>query len=102
MRPGVYVHIPFCEQRCYYCAFTVAVTGEQAYEPYVRRVIGEIQLSQFNERPETIFLGGGTPSLVNGELIEDIVSSFPNGAGEISLEANPGTLTESKLESYRR
>ena len=41
MKPGVYVHIPFCEQRCYYCAFTVAVSGEPAYEPYVRRVIRE-------------------------------------------------------------
>src|SRR5215475_8313124 len=98
MRPGVYVHIPFCEQRCYYCAFTVAVAGEQAYEPYVRRVIREIELSQVNDGPETVFFGGGTPSIVDGGLIEKILATLPRGAVEISLEANPGTLTDAKLE----
>ena len=39
MKPGVYVHIPFCEQRCYYCAFTVAVSPEHTHQPYVRRLI---------------------------------------------------------------
>jgi oxygen-independent coproporphyrinogen-3 oxidase len=102
MKPGVYVHIPFCEQRCYYCAFTVAVSPEQTYEPYVRRLIREIQLSGFDEPPETIFFGGGTPSILDGALIETIVASLPRGAAEISLEANPGTLTDAKLEQYRR
>jgi oxygen-independent coproporphyrinogen-3 oxidase len=101
MKPGVYVHIPFCEQRCYYCAFTVAVSGELAHEPYVRRVIREIELSEFNGFPETIFFGGGTPSIVDGELIERILGALPKGAAEISLEANPGTLTDAKLERYR-
>src|SRR5438477_615890 len=102
MRPGVYVHIPFCEQRCYYCAFTVAVSGEQTYEPYVRRLIREIELSGFDEPAETIFFGGGTPSIIDGVLIERILASLPRGAVEISLETNPGTLTETKLEQYRR
>ena len=102
MKPGVYVHIPFCEQRCYYCAFTVAVAREQTYEPYVRRVIREIELSQFNDQPETIFFGGGTPSIIDGELIERILAALPKGAQEISLETNPGTLTDAKLERYRK
>src|SRR5437773_17936 len=102
MKPGVYVHIPFCEQRCYYCAFTVAVAPEQTYAPYVRRLIREIHLSGFDEPPETIFFGGGTPSIIDGRLIENIVTSFPGGAAEISPEANPGTLTEAKLEQYWR
>jgi len=102
MKPGVYVHIPFCEQRCYYCAFTVAVSPEQTYEPYVRRLLHEIELSGFDEPPETIFFGGGTPSIINGELIQKIVQALPKGATEISLEANPGTLNDSKLDSYRR
>jgi oxygen-independent coproporphyrinogen III oxidase len=101
MKPGVYVHIPFCEQRCFYCAFTVAVSPEQTYEPYVRRLIREIRLSEWNEEPETIFFGGGTPSIIDGELIQEIVETLPKGATEISLEANPGTLTDSKLERYR-
>src|SRR5437016_7194614 len=102
MRPGVYVHISFCEQRCYYCAFTVAVSPENTYEPYVRRLIREIQLSGFTEQPETIFFGGGTPSILDGTSIESILRSLPGGAAEISLEANPGTLSEAKLEQYRR
>jgi len=101
MRPGVYVHIPFCEQRCYYCAFTVAVSGEPAYEPYVRRLIREIELSEINEPAETIFFGGGTPSIIDGALIERILEALPMGAAEISLEANPGTLTDAKIERYR-
>jgi len=102
MNPGVYIHIPFCEQRCYYCAFTVAVAGHETYEPYVRRLLREIELSEFIQQPGTIFFGGGTPSIIDGPLIENILSAFPAGASEISLEANPGTLSDAKLESYRR
>ena len=101
MRPGVYVHIPFCEQRCYYCAFTVAVSPEHTYEPYVRRLIREIELSEFKEEPETIFFGGGTPSIIDASLIERIIHALPGGAAEITIEANPGTITDSKLECYR-
>ena len=102
MKPGVYVHVPFCEQRCYYCAFTVAVSAEHAYEPYVRRLIREIELSEFKEQPETIFFGGGTPSIVDASLIENIIQALPGGAAEISIEVNPGTVTNSKLERYRQ
>jgi len=101
MKPGVYVHIPFCEQRCYYCAFTVAVSPETSYEPYVQRLIREIELSEFEEQPETVFFGGGTPSIVEGESIQRIVNALPRGASEISIEVNPGTLSEKKLDCYR-
>jgi len=101
MKPGVYVHIPFCEQRCYYCAFTVAVTPERVYEPYVNRVLREIELSQYREKPDTIFFGGGTPSIIDGRLIERIISALPKGASEISIEVNPGTLTGWKLQQYQ-
>jgi len=99
--PGIYIHIPFCEQRCYYCAFTVAVSPEEAYEPYVNRLIREIKLSGWNQRPETIFFGGGTPSILHGELIGRILANLPSGATELSLEANPGTLDCEKLRTYR-
>lgn len=102
MKPGIYVHIPFCEQHCYYCAFTVAVAPERSYAPYVRRLIREIELSELSEAPETIFLGGGTPSVIGGELLADIVSAIPRGAVEVTIEANPGTLDDSKLKHYRR
>src|SRR5215471_8625030 len=102
MKPGVYIHIPFCEQRCYYCAFTVAVLRDDAYEPYVNRIVHEIRLSGWNEPPETIFFGGGTPSIVPGGLIGRILEVLPGGANEISLEANPGTLDCEKLDHYRQ
>ena len=102
MKPGVYVHIPFCEQRCYYCAFTVAVSPERTFEPYARRVIREIELSGFHEAPETIFFGGGTPSIIAAEFLVGIVRSFSPGATEITVEANPGTLDSLKLERYKQ
>jgi len=102
MTSGVYIHIPFCEQRCYYCAFTVAVSREETYEPYVKRVIREIELSGWQESPETLFFGGGTPSMLKGPLIQRIIDAFPPGSSEVSLEANPGTFDAEKLESYRK
>jgi oxygen-independent coproporphyrinogen-3 oxidase len=102
MKPGVYVHIPFCEQRCYYCAFTVAVTPDQAYAPYVQRILREIELSGFDTQPETIFFGGGTPSIIGAASIAQIIDALPAGAAEISLEMNPGTLGPHKLELYRQ
>ena len=101
MKSGVYIHIPFCEQRCGYCAFTVAVAPVETFEPYVKRLIREIELSGWNEPVETIFLGGGTPSLIEPKLIREILATLPQGATEISLEANPGTFTDEKLETYR-
>ena len=101
MKAGIYVHIPFCEQRCYYCAFTVAVSPPDSYEPYVRRLIREIELAGFNEPTETIFFGGGTPSIIEGELLERVLRALPGGARELSIEANPGTLPDSKLARYR-
>src|SRR5262245_51523275 len=102
MRPGVYVHIPFCEQRCYYCAFTVAVAPAQAHAPYVNRLLREIDLSQFHETPDSIFFGGGTPSIIDAEYIDQIIRALLNAsAAEISIEVNPGTLNDAKLELYR-
>ena len=101
MKTGLYIHIPFCEQRCYYCAFTVAVSPESAFEPYVDRVVKEIELSNFRETPVTVYFGGGTPSLVPESLIGRLLESFPGKPEEISLEANPGTLSESRVEAYR-
>ncbi|HEU5239180.1 MAG TPA: radical SAM protein, partial [Pyrinomonadaceae bacterium] len=100
MNTGVYIHIPFCEQRCYYCAFTVAVTPKETYEPYVQRLLREIELSDLREKAETIFFGGGTPSIIDGKFIEQIVTALPKGALEISIEVNPGTLSDAQLERY--
>jgi oxygen-independent coproporphyrinogen-3 oxidase len=103
MNPGLYLHIPFCEQRCYYCAFTVAVSPEATFEPYVRRLVREIELSAYNEVPGTIYLGGGTPSLISAELLGRVLGAIESSsATEVSIEVNPGTLSPEKAAHYRR
>jgi oxygen-independent coproporphyrinogen III oxidase len=101
MNPGLYLHIPFCEQRCYYCAFTVAVSPEHTFEPYVDRLVGEIALSGFDGDPATVYFGGGTPSLVNAEQIGRILKALRSLPDEVSIEVNPGTLSENKVQRYR-
>jgi oxygen-independent coproporphyrinogen-3 oxidase len=97
----VYIHIPFCEQRCYYCAFTVAVSPESAFEPYIDRLTREVEISQFNDAPGTIYFGGGTPSIVSASLLGRVLRAIPGAAEEITVEANPGTLPEDKIRQYR-
>jgi oxygen-independent coproporphyrinogen-3 oxidase len=101
MKPGIYIHIPFCEQRCYYCAFTVSLAPPEKYESYVRRLIREIELSKFSAVADTVYFGGGTPSLVDPSVLQRIITAVPKGAEEISVEVNPGTLNDEKLEYYR-
>jgi oxygen-independent coproporphyrinogen III oxidase len=101
MNPGLYIHIPFCEQRCYYCAFTVAVTPEATFEPYVQRLVREAELSEFGNVAETIYLGGGTPSLLSADLLARVLRAAPLvAAKEISIEVNPGTLSSGKVRAY--
>src|SRR6185436_2898 len=100
MKSAVYLHIPFCEQRCYYCAFTVAVTAESAYEPYVRRLIREIRTSGLTETG-TIYFGGGTPSLIPSSLLGEVLDIIPKSDEEVSIEVNPGTVGWEKLVQYR-
>jgi oxygen-independent coproporphyrinogen III oxidase len=101
MRPGIYIHIPFCEQRCYYCAFTVAVSPEHTFQPYIDRLIREIELSRFQQDPATIYFGGGTPSLLHESLIARVLRSVPGLPSEVSIEVNPGTLSDAKVQAYR-
>src|SRR5678809_1149075 len=101
MNPGLYLHIPFCEQRCYYCAFTVAVAPEHTFEPYIDRLIREIEISGFDLDPATVYFGGGTPSLVNAEMIGRILKTLRSVPSEVSIEVNPGSLSKSKVERYR-
>jgi oxygen-independent coproporphyrinogen-3 oxidase len=101
MKEGIYIHIPFCEQRCYYCAFTVATTPEHTYEPYIRRLMDEIRMSGITGEPRSIYLGGGTPSIISAELLSQLLALFPGSGGEVSIEVNPGTISSEKLTRYR-
>lgn len=109
---GVYIHIPFCKSRCKYCDFYSTTLLDQR-EQYVEALLREITslsslrdtLSPKGEREiGTIYFGGGTPSLLEVEQIERILSPLipPSREGvEITLEANPGDLTLEKLQALR-
>ena len=104
---GLYLHIPFCAQKCHYCDFfSVAPTGDQL-ETWHLLLERNLRLIAEEQAPgiETIFFGGGTPSLLTPQQIHSILNRcyqlFPvSRNAEVSLEANPGTLTASTLEGY--
>jgi oxygen-independent coproporphyrinogen-3 oxidase len=102
MKQGLYFHIPFCEQRCHYCAFTVAVTPATAHEPYFNRLSSEWKLANMpHGAAETVYFGGGTPSIVSAELIGHILNLAGGSPSEVSIEVNPGTLSTDKVAAYR-
>lgn len=105
----LYIHIPFCVRKCEYCDFLSGPAGKQEQREYMEALFREIDGTEKFEDYEvsTIFIGGGTPSVLPGEWIEELMEKVKNHFpvrtdGEISIEANPGTVDESKLQSYRR
>lgn len=103
MKPlSVYIHIPFCEKRCGYCDF-VSCTQTQKIDEYLTYLCREIRAFDFaGYDVKTIYIGGGTPSLLTPEQLEKVFACLPVCQGEITLEANPNSLTRTKCESYRR
>lgn len=108
---GLYIHIPFCVKKCSYCDF-VSFEGcdDRLQREYAAELVKEIRrwglLYEKRFQIDTIFFGGGTPSLMDERLICEIIASiresFPvESDTEITLEANPGTLKARKLEAYR-
>ena len=98
---GLYIHIPFCESKCYYCNFISFCSKESVKYEYVKSLINEIELQKENHKNyviNTIFIGGGTPScLPNGEILKilnKVKQCFNvDGNCEITIEANPNSIT---------
>ncbi len=117
MPTAAYIHIPFCRRRCYYCDFPVFVVGDrktgensgniQLYLELLGREIAA-QINVNDDRPlETIFFGGGTPSLLTveqlGRVLELLAAKFGiAGGAEISMEIDPGTFDLSQLQGYHQ
>ena len=105
---GIYVHIPFCKSRCRYCDF-FSTTQLEKRELYIDALINEWQTYQSKwsrQEIQTLYLGGGTPSLLSIEslhkLLHSILNSInPNTIQEITLEANPGDITADKIQAWR-
>lgn len=104
---SVYLHIPFCQRKCYYCAFNSYPWQEDLAQSFVGSLNKEIEwwgkeLTPFPFQVSTLFLGGGTPTCLQAKQLEEILAVcqkfFPLAAdAEISVEANPGTVDKEKL-----
>ena len=111
---GIYIHIPFCKKKCYYCDFVSFADKKEIEKKYINCLLKEIE-NFFNKHPdidiETIYIGGGTPSYIEAESIEKIMNllnkkiinksknKFPK---EITIEINPGTASREKLNKYKQ
>lgn len=106
----LYLHIPFCKSKCNYCDFCSFPAGDGQIKRYIDKLKEEIRYwgeSYPDRTVSTVFIGGGTPSLVPAKQIEALMDTVRGsfsctGNMECSIEANPGTVTKEKLETYRR
>ena len=116
---GLYIHIPFCKQKCSYCDFCSYAEKQDLISKYIKCLLQEIKEVGSNNRADfengkddlfsvkTIYIGGGTPSLIESkyivQTIEEIKSNFElDENAEITIEVNPGTVTLEKLEDYNK
>lgn len=111
---SLYLHIPFCKHRCAYCDFNTYAGQESLIPAYVNALIKEINwIGSQTNRPtdhstiKTIFFGGGTPSLLSGPQIDSVMSALSSAFAlsadaEVSIEANPGTISPAKLDAIRK
>ena len=109
---GIYVHVPFCARKCGYCDFYSVVAGEEAHEEFLGLVAREAELvarefpATAREPSDTVYLGGGTPTVLGAERLVRLLAllrdRFPvAGGSEISVEANPGTVSAADLARLR-
>ena len=106
---GIYIHIPFCVRKCKYCDFLSGPANKIIQNQYIEMLLKEMEQYEdiLKERIiSTIFLGGGTPSILDGEAIARITEKLRSlgeisETAEISIEANPGTVTEEKIRLWK-
>ncbi len=105
---GIYIHIPFCKSKCIYCDFYSVAGQDDRIENFVNALIREIKASQIDTTKwtfDTIFIGGGTPSLLNAHQMEEIISTLNykydlSKIKEFTIEVNPGEAPKNKLKEF--
>src|SRR6476620_3730707 len=116
MAAGVYLHIPFCKSRCSYCDFATEVyRSRDAVECYVAALCREVETfaegvrisAWANDKIDTIYFGGGTPSLLSPEQVENILRAVRDTFHverdpEITMEMNPATVTPASLGAHKQ
>jgi oxygen-independent coproporphyrinogen-3 oxidase len=102
---SLYVHVPFCAQKCAYCAFYSEASSGELVNRYVAALIREMEMVADDLKPQTIFFGGGTPSLLNLRQWEQILRAMEKlnllGAEEFTVECNPATVSSDKAKLLR-
>ena len=97
---GVYLHVPFCRQRCDYCAFVTYTNRDQDIDAYVAGALRE--LAEQDRRASSVFFGGGTPSMLPAHDIERLIAAIDVHPGaEITMEVNPEDVTAAYLQDVR-
>ena len=105
---GIYIHIPFCMKKCFYCDFVSYANKEDMIEKYIKALEKEIKIKAEENKLlkiNTIYIGGGTPSFIDSKHIVYIINAIKESFNvkenaEITIEVNPGTVTKNKLEDY--
>ena len=103
---GIYIHIPFCKQKCNYCDFTSFCNKDDLVDEYIKALKNEIKMrSNFDYNVKTIYIGGGTPSYIKPSYIKEILIEIGKNFNlsedaEISMELNPGTANKKNLSDY--
>lgn len=104
---GIYIHIPFCKQKCYYCDFVSFANKEELIERYINALKKEIKYKlKSKDKIDTIYIGGGTPSVIDSKYIVEILEEIYSIVGfdetrEVTIEINPGTVDKEKIEAYK-
>jgi oxygen-independent coproporphyrinogen III oxidase len=102
---SLYIHVPFCAQKCAYCAFYSEPSTGDLINRYVAALVRELELVASDLKPRTIFFGGGTPSLLNLRQWENILRALERltllGADEFTVECNPATVSADKAKLLR-
>src|SRR2546423_4858093 len=103
---SLYVHVPFCAQKCEYCAFYSEAANGEVISRYVAALLRELELVHRDLKPRTAFFGGGTPSLLNLQQWRSILETMERlellGADEWTIECNPATVSLEKASLWRK
>jgi oxygen-independent coproporphyrinogen-3 oxidase len=101
--PGVYLSYPFCAQKCTYCNFASGVFPRELESRYVDVMLEELRATEWPWTPETVYLGGGTPSQLDPAALAKLLAKIPGREWlEATMEAAPGSLTREKVEAWRK
>jgi oxygen-independent coproporphyrinogen-3 oxidase len=102
---SLYIHVPFCAQKCAYCAFYSEASSGELVNRFVAALIREMEMVADDLKPKTVFFGGGTPSLLNLRQWEQILRAMEKlnllGADEFTVECNPATISPDKAKLFR-